>query len=128
MRSEAKTWTLLIQASRTCKLCAHVADLPLKALFGGGFEAKSPKNSKLLANCHHRYPLNEVGRGEKRAKSEFFGEGKIWLSSKFMGSLHPSCIGVADARQPSQNCVSRGLQCTEEVAIAGKYPKSSQLS
>ena len=74
----------------------------------------------LLADRHRCYPPNEVGRVEKQAVSEFFGEGKIRLCKKFFGSRHPSLPGVASARRPSQNYVSGGLHCSAEVATSEK--------
>ncbi len=74
----------------------------------------------LLADRRRCYSLNEVGRVEKRAVSEFFGEGKIRLCKKFYGLRHPSLPGVASARRPSQNYVSGGLHCSAEVAFSEK--------
>ncbi len=82
----------------------------------------------LLADRHRCYPLNEVGRVEKRAVSEFFGEGKIWLCKKFYGSRHPSLPCVASARRPSQNYVSGGLHGSAEVANSEKSQISWELS
>jgi len=53
------------------------------------------KTRKLLDGRHDRYPPNEVGRVEKRAKSEFFGEGEIRPHKTYVSGGLQLSIGVA---------------------------------